>query len=113
MEAFDGWNKIAGHESGIDTDDDGIATIDVKDRQICMAKHAGSWHAFSKICPHAGGLLSDGYIDAAGNVVCPLHFYRFSIKSGFNSSGEGYRLKTYPVEIKEDGIYVKVNEPGI
>jgi len=113
MEAFDGWNKIDGHDSGIDSGAEGIITVTVKDRKICMTRRSGNWYAFSKVCPHAGGLLSDGYVDAAGNVVCPLHSYRFSLKSGFNSSGEGYRLKTYPVEIREDGIYVKINEPGI
>ena len=55
---------------------------------------------------HASGILADGYVDAIGNVVCPVHRYRFSIRNGRNS--EGYFLKVYVVERREDGVYVRV-----
>jgi len=51
-------------------------------------------------------VMADGFIDATGQVVCPLHRYRFNIKNGRNTSGEGYYLKTYPLERREDGLYV-------
>ena len=54
----------------------------------------------------ASGIMADGFIDAAGMVVCPLHRYRFSLQNGRNTSGEGYYLKTYPTQMKEDGLYV-------
>jgi nitrite reductase/ring-hydroxylating ferredoxin subunit len=41
-----------------------------------------------------------------GNIVCPLHRYKFSLVNGRNVSGEGYYLKTYPVEQREDGLYI-------
>jgi hypothetical protein len=28
------------------------------------------------------------------------------MENGRNTSGEGYYLKTYPIEIREDGIYI-------
>ena len=65
-------------------------------------------HACSALCPHAGGKLANGYIDVFGNIVCPVHHYRFSLTRGINTSGEGYHLKTYKVEEREDGWYIGI-----
>ena len=51
-------------------------------------------------------LLADGYIDALGNIVCPLHRYKYNMENGRNVSGEGYYLKHWLVECREDGVYV-------
>jgi 3-phenylpropionate/trans-cinnamate dioxygenase ferredoxin subunit len=45
-----------------------------------------------------------------GNVVCPLHRYKYALKNGRNISGEGYYLKHWPVEIRGNGIYVGLEE---
>ena len=68
--------------------------------------------AFAYKCPHAGGMLAEGFIDALGNIVCPLHRYKYNMANGRNTSGEGYYLKHWPVQIKEDGIFVGVEETG-
>jgi 3-phenylpropionate/trans-cinnamate dioxygenase ferredoxin subunit len=57
--------------------------------------------------------MADGFIDDSGNVVCPLHRYRFNVKNGYNSSGEGFYLKTYPVEQREDGVYIGLEKTGL
>ena len=54
--------------------------------------------------------LCDGWLDAQGRIVCPLHKYRFDPANGRNTSGEGYKLKTYPVEIREEYIYIGFTE---
>jgi 3-phenylpropionate/trans-cinnamate dioxygenase ferredoxin subunit len=55
-------------------------------------------------------MLAEGFIDALGNIVCPLHRYKYNMENGRNVSGEGYYLKHWPVQIKEDGIFVGVEE---
>ena len=50
--------------------------------------------------------MAQGYVDGLGNIVCPLHRYRFELNRGRNVSGEGYYLKVYQVEEREDGVYV-------
>lgn len=52
--------------------------------------------------------MADGYVDALGNIVCPLHRYRFNPFNGRNTSGEGYYLKTFLTEEREDGLYVNI-----
>ena len=69
-------------------------------------KKDGNIFAFAYKCPHAGGYFVNGYLDALGNVVCPVHRYKFCPANGRNVSGEGYYLKHWPVEIRADGVYV-------
>jgi nitrite reductase/ring-hydroxylating ferredoxin subunit len=107
------WYKIGESEAEINFTEAGIAIIEVKSKKICITKFEGGWFAFASKCPHAGGLLSDGYIDTVGKVVCPMHRYKFSIKNGRNTSGEGYALKTYPVELRPDGIFIGLEEGGL
>jgi 3-phenylpropionate/trans-cinnamate dioxygenase ferredoxin subunit len=78
----------------------------IGDKQVAVLKKENALYAFAATCPHAGARLCDGWLDAQGRIVCPLHKYRFDPANGRNTSGEGYKLKTYPVEIREDYIYV-------
>jgi 3-phenylpropionate/trans-cinnamate dioxygenase ferredoxin subunit len=50
--------------------------------------------------------MADGSVNALCQVVCPVHRYRFDIRNGRNTSGEGYFLKTYRVETRDDGVYL-------
>jgi nitrite reductase/ring-hydroxylating ferredoxin subunit len=75
-------------------------------KAIGLVKQQGRIFAFSAVCPHAGASLCEGWLDARGNIVCPLHSYRFDPANGRNTSGEGYKLRTYPVDIKDDSIFI-------
>jgi hypothetical protein len=57
-------------------------------------------------------MMSEGYIDALGNVVCPMHRYKYDVRNGRNTSGEGYYLTHWPVETREDGVYVGMETKG-
>jgi nitrite reductase/ring-hydroxylating ferredoxin subunit len=107
------WYKVAESEAGMEWNENGITVVEVKDKKICLCKFEDGWFAFAYKCPHAGGLLDGGYIDAVGNVVCPVHRYKFSLKNGRNTSGEGYALKTYPAELRSDGLFIGLEEGGI
>lgn len=104
------WHKIADHVNEIEFAENDIAIATVNDKKICIGKHDQKIFAFAYKCPHAGGLLAYGYIDTSGNVICPQHRYKFNMHNGYNVSGEGYFLKTWPVEIKDDGIFVGFEE---
>lgn len=97
--------KIPESFNGIETH---IETAIVGNKKITLIKFEGKFYACAPYCPHAGGVLSGGRIDAKGNIVCPLHGYRFSIKNGRNSSGEGFHLKTYEIEETDGGFFIKI-----
>ena len=100
------WYRIAKNFDEIRVHENGIIVLEVGERKICVAQFREEWFAFNQKCPHASGNLGDGYIDAIGNVVCPVHRYRFNIRNGRNS--DGYFLKVYPLEERPDGVYVRV-----
>lgn len=100
------WHKIAESVEELPWQENQLCEVIVKGKTVCVAKNKDTVFACAHKCPHAGGHLSDGFVDALGNVVCPLHRYKFSLTNGRNTSGEGYYLKTYPIEMRTDGIYI-------
>lgn len=100
------WVKVAESVNGLAFGIANLTEIAAGDKRICIGKYNGELFAFAAKCPHAGGVLAEGFIDALGNVVCPLHRYRFCMKNGRNISGEGYYLKHWPVEIREEGVFI-------
>ena len=91
----------------------GIAVVNVQDKKICVTKFQDQWYAFSPKCPHASGHLDKGFVDATGSIVCPVHRYRFSLKNGRDSNGEGYYLKTYKLEQRGTALYVGIQSVNL
>lgn len=106
------WHKIADSLEDLHFGTNNLLQLEVAGKKICLAKSPKLYACIAK-CPHAGGLLADGFIDHSGNITCPLHRYKFDLKNGRNTSGEGYYLKTFPVEITEKGIFLGIEETGI
>lgn len=98
--------KIAEHINELQFGSNNIAIAEMNGKKICIAKHNDGYFAFAYKCPHAGGILADGHIDPLGNIICPLHRYKFSLQNGRNVSGEGYHLKHWEVELGEEGVFV-------
>jgi len=55
--------------------------VRVNHQEIAVFKHQGQLCAIQNTCPHQGGQLSMGSIEA-DEVVCPLHGWRFHLKTG-------------------------------
>jgi 3-phenylpropionate/trans-cinnamate dioxygenase ferredoxin subunit len=106
------WHRIADAEEVLVRDNE-LRIITAGPKKVCVTRWEGKLYAFSHKCPHAGGYLADGHLDARGNIVCPVHRYKYSVKNGYNSSGEGYYLSTYPVECRKEGIYVGFSKSGL
>jgi len=102
------WHKIADTPTDFHFPASNLIEIEAGGRRICLARHNGSLFACANKCPHAGGTLAEGYLDNSGNIVCPVHRYKFSLDNGRNTSGEGYFLKTFPIEVRPDGVYVGI-----
>lgn len=99
------WHLING-VSAATLEENKMQEFSVSEKRVGLLKKGQTIYAFSATCPHTSAPLCEGWLDARGNIVCPLHKYRFDPANGRNVSGEGYKLRTYPVEIKEDLIYI-------
>src|SRR5438874_13208704 len=104
------WFKIADSENELTFAENNLLIIEVNGKKITVAKHNNKLFACAYTCPHASGVLADGYVDVTGNIVCPGHRYKFNLLNGRNISGEGYYLKTYPLKINEEGIFIGFEE---
>ena len=106
------WHLIAASAAAIAWRENGMALVEVSGRRICVARAGEMLSAFAPGCPHAGAPLCEGWLDAKGNVVCPLHKYRFSPQNGRNVSGEGYHLRVFPMRVEDRGGYIGLPEGG-
>lgn len=100
------WFRVDAYAAAGEIPEEKPVEITIGFRKICLLRRGETLFAFSDRCPHAGAPLCEGYTDARGHLVCPLHGFRFELSRGYNSSGEGYKLKTFPVEIRAEGIFV-------
>ncbi|MFP5041943.1 Rieske (2Fe-2S) protein [Parasediminibacterium sp. JCM 36343] len=104
------WYKIAESLEALPFQANNMCVVEVSRKKITVARHNDTLAAFAYKCPHASGIMAEGYINALGQVVCPLHRYTFNMQNGRNTSGEGYFLKAYVVEERADGVYIGMEE---
>ena len=64
----------------------------------------GGLRAVSAVCPHAGGPLADGLIDAKV-VICPLHQHVYDLATGCSTTGQP-SLRVYEVAEDADGTLI-------
>src|SRR3954465_7402077 len=106
------WFKIADSSQELFWQDNNLMVAEAGGKKITLVRLGAEVFACAHKCPHASGVLADGFIDATGNIVCPLHRYKFNLTNGRNVSGEGYYLRVYPIEEREAGIFVGFEETG-
>ena len=80
----------------------------INDVEIALFKINSEVFAISNICPHQQTrLIYNGFVEE-DFVICPAHGWKFNLKTGRKSSGSN-GLTTYPVEIIEKRVFVKVH----
>ncbi len=99
------WHKAEGISAAA-LQEHKIIELLIAEKRVALVKNKDGIFVFTANCPHAGAPFCNGWLDARGVLVCPLHKYRFNMANGHNVSGEGYKLKTYPIEIRNDEIFI-------
>ena len=80
-------------------------TFTVDDEQIVVFRlKDGTVRALGAVCPHRGGPLADGQIDARV-VICPLHQHAFDLTTGSCATGAP-DARSYPVTVDDDQTIV-------
>lgn len=74
-------------------------------RTVCITHHEGQYAALDNKCPHQGGPLGEGSIEN-GWLRCPWHGWDFHPITGKPPGGYDDGVTTFPVEQRDDGIYV-------
>ncbi len=81
----------------------------VNDKEIALFLIDHKIYALSNICPHQHtALIYDGFVEDE-YVVCPVHGWMFSLKSGKTPAGSR-GLDTYETIVVRNKVYVKVED---
>ncbi|MEO8887488.1 MAG: Rieske (2Fe-2S) protein [Mucilaginibacter sp.] len=88
-----------------------IKKVKAGGKSVCLVGYEGRIYALSATCPHAGAELSGGWC-REGKIICPFHRYSYNLQTGKGDPGQHDYVDTYPVEIREDGVYVGIASFG-
>ncbi len=80
-----------------------VKTVSVERHSFAMTHFEGQFAALANRCPHQGGPLGEGSIEK-GMLRCPWHGYDYCPLTGESPFGDS--VATFPVEVREDGVYV-------
>lgn len=97
------WVKVASeNEVAINS----TKKLSIENQQILLLNVDGQFSALEGLCPHQGGPIIDASIEN-GIIRCPWHGHPFNPLTG-KSLGDDSDLKTFEIEKRVDGIYIKV-----
>lgn len=85
-----------------------IREVQLGDKKICVVRIGSEFFAFEALCPHRMASLSEGTVTGFEEVVCPLHHYRFDVKTGAIQSGDCRDLRCYFTEITSSGLVINI-----
>lgn len=78
----------------------------IGEAKIIIAYFKNEYYAFDYLCPHQKHPLKEAQITSFGEIICPLHEYRFALQHGQEAYNRCKALKHYPLQMKEDGVYL-------
>src|SRR6266700_2844551 len=92
--------------------ENGGVCVKYKDEQIALFHFTrrNEWYASQNKCPHRRQMaLSRGLIgtqDGVPKIACPFHKKTFSLSDGQCLNGEEYSIKTYPVRVENNYVFI-------
>ncbi len=86
-----------------------VKTVTAGRESIALTHFEGEYAALLNACPHQGGPLGEGSIED-GWLRCPWHGWDFHPCTGKPPGGYDDGVPIFPVEIRDDGIYVGIEE---
>jgi len=106
MSSQTAWYKVEPGELEVDR----LTTVVAAGRAICITRTSDGYGALDNRCPHQGGPLGDGQLEN-GYVICPWHGYEYNPCTGRPPEGFSDAATGYPVELRDDGLYVELPVP--
>jgi nitrite reductase (NADH) small subunit len=82
-------------------------SVDALGLRVAIFRAGDAVVALSGICPHSGGSLGHGWIEA-GEVVCPLHRWRFRLADGRCTTVRGEGVHRFRCEVRGEDVWIEV-----
>ena len=77
-------------------------------QSFCILRINHKIFVMDDTCPHNKASLSGGKVNAFGEIICPLHEYRYELRTGRESSLRCEDLQTYSVTTGDEGIFLLI-----
>ena len=119
LDAQDGlatvWYKVA--EPGEPREGE-VRSVQAGSQTIALTRYQDQLGALDNACPHQGGPLSEGSIECNKGdddcwLRCPWHGWDFHPLTGLSPGAHDDGVPTYPVEERDDGVYIAVQESTV
>ena len=101
------WLKVLGQD---ELAEGRVKPVTCAQRTLCLTHFDGEYGALDNRCPHQGGPLGEGSIEN-GLLRCPWHGWDYHPLTG-KAPGFDDGVETFPVETREDGVYVGFPKPS-
>ncbi|HEV8436753.1 MAG TPA: Rieske 2Fe-2S domain-containing protein [Methylomirabilota bacterium] len=79
--------------------------VDAAGKTLALFNVDGTYRAVDNDCPHRGGPLGEGDLDA-GVVTCPWHGWRWDVTTGANANNPAVKVSCFPVTVQSGQIFV-------
>ena len=100
------WFKVDAADLELDTP----TMVVAGGRALCVTRTQDGWGILDNRCPHQGGPLGEGQIEE-GYLLCPWHGYEYDPLTGEPPPGFTDSATVYPIEQRDDGLYVELPLP--
>lgn len=84
-----------------------VRTVRAAGWRICLARRGDELFAIGDECRHRSGSLGHGKL-LGDTVACPLHGWRFDLRTGESDQAPGDPVKVYPVRVEDGRVLVTV-----
>ncbi len=82
--------------------------VNVNGVDIALFNVDGQFFALNNTCPHRGGPLGEGFLEA-DVVTCPWHGWRFNVKTGVSPVVPTAKVKTYDIKVEGSDVMVAID----
>ena len=81
--------------------------VEVNGEQVALFNVDGEFFAINNICKHRGGPLGEGFLE--GDIVsCPLHGWRYSVRTGACVTIPNQMVDSYQVKVEGNDVFVSL-----
>jgi len=87
-----------------------MAGVVVDGRKLLLVRLDGAVHAYENRCAHLGVALSEGQL-AGATLTCRAHHYQYDARTGCGINPRSVMLRRYPIEIRDDTVFVDLEAP--
>jgi nitrite reductase/ring-hydroxylating ferredoxin subunit len=80
-------------------------TLRLQGLRVAVFRDQNRTYAIDAVCPHSGADLGEGRVQH-GRVTCPEHGWTFDLATGCMPNMEEIAVRTYPVKIENEDVFV-------